>query len=75
MNIYIYIYAHNFEYAKGVIKNVNRRRTDNTMAKRRTDNTMAKRRTDNTMAKRRTDNTMAKRRTDNTMYFLYMRKD
>ena len=50
---------------------LNRRSTDNTMAKRRsTDNTMAKRRsTDNTMAKRRsTDNTMTKRRsTDNTM--------
>ena len=56
---------------KGKSESVNRRRTDNTMAKRRrTDSTMAKRRrTDNTMAKRRrTDNTMAKRRrTDNTM--------
>jgi hypothetical protein len=49
--------------AKGKSESVNRRRTDNTMAKRRkTDNTMAKRRkTENTMAKRRrTDNTMAK---------------
>jgi hypothetical protein len=49
---------------------MDKRRTDNTMAKRRrTDNTMAKRRTDNTMARRkRTDNTMTKRRrTDNTM--------
>jgi hypothetical protein len=58
------------EDTKGVYKSesINRRRTDNTMAKRRrTDNTMAKRRrTDNTMAKRRrTDNTMAKRKRTN----------
>jgi len=41
---------------KWLSEDVNRRRTDNTMAKRRrTDNTMAKRRrTDNTMAKRQT---------------------
>jgi hypothetical protein len=59
-----------FEDTNGVIRNVNRRMTNNTMAKRRTDKTMAKRRrTDHTMAKRRrTDNTIAKRRrTDNTM--------
>jgi hypothetical protein len=45
---------------------VNRRRTDNTIAKRRrADNTIAKRRrADNTIAKRRrADNTIAKRRT------------
>ena len=48
------------EDTKGVYKSesINRRRTDNTMAKRRrTDNTMAKRRrTDNTMAKRKRTN-------------------
>ena len=51
------------EKLEDTTEDVNRKRTDNTMAKRRrTDNTMAKRRTDNTMAKRRTDNTMAKRK-------------
>jgi RNase P protein component len=38
------------EGTKGVIRNLNRRRTNHAMTKRRTDNTMTKRRTDNAMS-------------------------